>query len=168
MNIHRTIFSGQTYVQKWFLDYGHFHGRIWPLLTLMAIFTHKTAGIITIIWPKVAHGGEEESHEKIYCHIQTTDVVLKSVGRILGHNLVWPSFWGFSSLKTIIQNNLTVSPWVEWKTCEDDIDHHSYTSSRLLTGSAMHYFSFKIIMRGRSYQSLSVCSVFIPNIKERI
>ena len=63
-NIHRTIFSGQTYVQKWFLDYGHFYGRIWPFLTLMAIFNHQMAGILAIIWPKVAHGGEEDSCEK--------------------------------------------------------------------------------------------------------
>ena len=63
-NIHRTIFSGQTYVQKWYLDYGHFYGQIWPFLTLMAIFTHQTVGRIVRIRPIVAHMGEEDSHKK--------------------------------------------------------------------------------------------------------
>ena len=63
-NIHRTIFSGQTYVQKWFLDYAHFYGQSWPFLTLMAIFTHQTVGRIVRIRPIVAHRGEEDSHKK--------------------------------------------------------------------------------------------------------
>ena len=63
-NILGTIFPGQTYVQKWFLDYGQFCGQIWPFLTLMAIFTHQMAGILAIIWPTVAHGGEQDSCEK--------------------------------------------------------------------------------------------------------
>ena len=63
-NILGTVFSGQTYVQTWLLNYGHIYGWIWPFLTLMAIFTHQTAGIIAIIWPIVAHGGGEDSHKK--------------------------------------------------------------------------------------------------------
>ena len=38
-NVFGTLLPGQTYVQKWFLDYGHSYGRFWPFLTLMAIFT---------------------------------------------------------------------------------------------------------------------------------
>ena len=63
-NRHGTVLSGQTFVQKWLLDYGHFYGQIWPFFTLMAIFTHQTAGRIVRIQPIVAHGGEEDSHQK--------------------------------------------------------------------------------------------------------
>ena len=63
-NILGTIFSGQTYVPKLLLDCGHFYGRIWPFLTLMAIFTNQTVGRIVRIRPIVAHMGEEDSHKK--------------------------------------------------------------------------------------------------------
>ena len=57
-------FSGQTYVQKWLLDYGHFDGSLRPFLTLMAVFTHQTGVRIVGILPKVAHGGGKDSHTK--------------------------------------------------------------------------------------------------------
>ena len=60
------------------MDYGHFHGRIWQFMTLMAKFTHQTAGILAIIWPPVAHGGEEDSHtKKSVGATKLTDAVLK-------------------------------------------------------------------------------------------
>ena len=59
-----TVLSGHTFVQKWLLDYGHVYGQIWPFFTLMAIFTHQTVGRIVRIRPRVAHGGEENSHKK--------------------------------------------------------------------------------------------------------
>ena len=40
MNVLGTSFPGQTYVQKWLFNYGHFYGQNWPFLTLMAIFYH--------------------------------------------------------------------------------------------------------------------------------
>ena len=63
-NTHGTILSGQTFVQKRLLDCGHFHGRIWPFFTLMAIFTHQTGVRIVSFQPIVAHWGEEDSHKK--------------------------------------------------------------------------------------------------------
>ena len=63
-NRYGTVLSGQTFVQKWLLDYGHFHGQIWPFFTLMAIFTHQTVGRIVRIRPRAAHRGEEDSHKK--------------------------------------------------------------------------------------------------------
>ena len=98
-NIHRTIFSGQTYVQKWFLDYGRFYGQIWPFLTLMAIFTHQTGGILAIIWLKVAHIGEEDSHQKKSSVAwKMTDVVWKVwdtylATTIFGHHLEGFLLW---------------------------------------------------------------------------
>ena len=102
-NIHRTIFSGQTYVQKWFLDYGHFYGRIWPFLTLMAIFTHQTAGIIAIIWPTVAHGGEGDSHQKESIGaMKTTDAAWKVWDASLAITISGHHFEGFLLWKILL------------------------------------------------------------------
>ena len=77
-NILGTIFPGQTYVQKCFLDCGHFHGWNWSFLTLMAIFTHQTGVRIVSIRPRAAHRGEEGSHQKKSIGaIKTTDAALK-------------------------------------------------------------------------------------------
>ena len=91
-NIHGTILSGQTYVQKWLLDCGHFYGRFWPFYTLMAIFTNQTGVRFVSFRPIVAHGGQEDSHTtKSVRAIKMTDVALKVCDASLaitmfGHN----------------------------------------------------------------------------------
>ena len=73
-------FSGQTYVQKWLLDFGHFDGSLRPFLTLMAVFTHQTGVRIVGILPKVAHGGEKT-------HIQRNPLCHKNSP--MCHESVW-------------------------------------------------------------------------------
>ena len=74
-------FSGQTYVQKWLLDYGHFDGPLGPFFTLMAVFTHQTGVRIVGILPKVAHGGEKRLiYKKIRCAIKIDRCAMKVCG----------------------------------------------------------------------------------------
>ena len=103
MNILGTIFSGQTFVEKLVLDYGHFYGRIWPFLTLMAIFTHQTVGRIVRIWPIVAHGGEKDSHQKKSIGAtKLFDAVLKVWDASLAITIFGHNFEGFLLWKILV------------------------------------------------------------------
>ena len=62
----------------------------------MAISTHQTRGIIAIIWPKVAHVGEENSHTKKFVGaIKTTDAALKVCDASLAITMFGHNFEGF-------------------------------------------------------------------------
>ena len=102
-NILGTIFSGQTYVQKWLLDYGHFYGQIWPFFTLMAIFTHQTVGRIVRIRPIVAHGGEDDSLQKRSVGAtKLFDAVLKVWDASLAITMFGHNFEGFLLWKILV------------------------------------------------------------------
>ena len=102
-NIHGTILSGQTYVQKWLLDCGHFYGRIWPFYTLMAIFTNQRGVRFVSFRPIVAHGGQEDSHTKKSVRaIKTTDVALKVCDASLAITMFGHQFEGFLLWKILV------------------------------------------------------------------
>ena len=103
MYILGTIFSGQTFVKKWLLDYGHFYGQIWPFYTLMAIFTNQTGVIFVSFWPTVAHGGEGDSHQKESIGaMKTTDAAWKVWDASLAITMFGHNFEGFLLWKILL------------------------------------------------------------------
>ena len=102
-NRHGTVLSGQTFVQKWLLDYGHFYGQILPFFTLMAIFTHQTVGRIVRIRPIVAHRGQEDSHtKKSVGATKLTNAVLKVWDASLAITMFGHHFEGFLLWKILV------------------------------------------------------------------